>query len=168
MAPACGYYNGRVADSRREGQQAMLVALWLHLLGVVVWIGGMFFAQMALRPSVNELPPPQRLALLAAVMGRFLVWAGLAIVLIFASGGAMLAANGAAGLTPAVRSMAAIAVVMTLIYLYIVARPFRALRRGVAASDWAGAGAAMGLIRLLILINLVLGIAALSAAVLLR
>jgi uncharacterized membrane protein len=147
----------------------MLVALWLHLLGVVVWIGGMFFAQMALRPSVSALPPPQRLTLLAAVMGRFLGWAGLAIVLIFASGGYMWTANGgAAGLTHAVRVMAGIAVVMTLIYLYIVARPFRALRKGVAASDWAAAGAAMGVIRLLILINLDLGIAALSAAVLLR
>ena len=147
----------------------MPVALWLHLLGVVVWIGGMFFAQMALRPSVNALPPPQRLPLLAAIMGRFLGWAGLAIVLIFASGGAMMAANGgAAGLTLAVRIMAGIAVVMTLVYLYIVARPFRALRSGVAASDWAAAGAAMGVIRLLILINLELGIAALSAAVLLR
>lgn len=147
----------------------MAVALWVHLLGIVVWIGGMFFAQVALRPSVNALPPAERLPLLAAVMGRFLRWAGVAIVLIFASGGAMIGVNGgAAALTFAVRVMAAIAVAMTLVYLYIVARPFPALRRGVAAGDWAAAGAAMAVIRLLILINLELGIAALSAAVLLR
>lgn len=146
----------------------MLLALWLHLLGIVVWIGGMFFAQMALRPSVNALPPEQRLPLLAAVMGRFLGWAGAAIVLIFASGGAMMVADRGAGATLAVRVMAGIAVVMTLIYVYIVARPFRALRSGVAARDWAAAGAAMGVVRLLILINLELGIAALSAGVLLR
>ena len=43
----------------------MQIARWLHLLGVVVWVGGMFFAHMALRPSVLALNPPERLPLLS-------------------------------------------------------------------------------------------------------
>jgi uncharacterized membrane protein len=29
----------------------MTLSLFLHVLSVVVWVGGMFFAYMALRPS---------------------------------------------------------------------------------------------------------------------
>ena len=50
----------------------MGVALLLHLLGVVVWVGGMFFAYMALRPvGAAMLEPPQRLSLWAGVFGTF-------------------------------------------------------------------------------------------------
>ena len=146
----------------------MRVALWLHLCGIVVWVGGMFFAQMALRPSVGALPPPQRLPLLAAVMTHFLGWAALAIVLVFGSGAVMLGAGvSALADAPAVRAMAGIAVVMTVIYLYIVARPLRVLRRAVAAADWPAGAAAMATLRTLVLVNLVLGGVALTAAVLL-
>ena len=61
-------------------------ARWLHLLGVVVWIGGMFFAHMALRPAAQALPPPQRLPLLAATLTRFVQWVAVAIVAILGSG----------------------------------------------------------------------------------
>ena len=55
----------------------MQIARWLHLLGVVVWVGGMFFAHMALRPSVQALDPPERLPLLAATLTRFVAWAAV-------------------------------------------------------------------------------------------
>jgi uncharacterized membrane protein len=32
-------------------RSSMRIALWLHVTGVVVWVGGMFFAHMALRPA---------------------------------------------------------------------------------------------------------------------
>jgi uncharacterized membrane protein len=168
MAPVLAHYNGGLKRPLATKVQAMRVALWLHLCGIVVWIGGMFFAQMALRPSVGALPPPQRLSLLAAVMTRFLGWAALAIVLVFGSGAMLLAAGGGAlADAPAVRAMAGIAVIMAVIYVYIVARPLRGLRRAVAAADWPAGAAAMGTIRLLVLVNLVLGGVALTAAVLL-
>ena len=63
-------------------------------MGVVVWVGGMFFAHMALRPSVQSLAPPERLSLLAATLSRFLAWAGVAVVAILASGFAMMAMMG--------------------------------------------------------------------------
>ena len=50
----------------------MQFARWLHVMGVVVWVGGMFFAHMALRPAVQSLAPPERLPLLAATLSRFI------------------------------------------------------------------------------------------------
>ena len=62
----------------------------LHVLGAVLWVGGMAFALLALRPSLAALEPPQRLALLGGVHRRFflVVWHAMPIVLL--SGWALL------------------------------------------------------------------------------
>ena len=119
----------------------MQFARWLHVMGVVVWIGGMFFAHMALRPAVQALAPPERLPLLASTLSRFLAWVAVAIVAILGSGAAMMAMLGPVGLY--VHAMTAVGLAMTAIYAYIVAVPLRVLRSGVAARDWPRAGAAM-------------------------
>ncbi len=47
--------------------------LLLHLLAVVAWVGGMFFAHFCLRPAAVEvLEPPARLPLMLAALRRFL------------------------------------------------------------------------------------------------
>lgn len=147
----------------------MLVARWLHLVGVVVWVGGMFFAYVALRPAAASLAPPVRLPLMAAAMIRFVAWVAAAILAIVGSGLAMVAMQGGFGAVGGyVHVMAGIALVMIGLYAYLVAVPLRALRAGVAASDWPRAGAAMQRIRQLVAVNLVLGIIVISVAVLWR
>ena len=87
----------------------------------------MFFAHVALRPAVQQLPPPQRLALLAATMGTFFRWVGAAVAVILASGFMMIFASG--GFTAFggyVHVMTALGLVMTTIYGYIVAVPYSA------------------------------------------
>jgi uncharacterized membrane protein len=140
----------------------MQFARWLHVMGVVVWVGGMFFAHMALRPAVQSLAPPERLPLLAAALSRFIAWVAVAIVAIVATGFAMVAMMGAVGYH--VHAMIAVGLAMVAIYLYIVAVPLRGLRGGVAARDWPRAGAAMPRIRQLVAVNLVLGIAVIAVA----
>ena len=145
----------------------MQIARWIHLLGVVVWIGGMFFAHMALRPAALTLPPPQRLPLLAATLTHFLGWVAVAIVGILVSGGALIVMlGGMRGVGPAVHTMTGLGVLMMLIYGHIVAGPFRRLRAAAAAADWAGAGAAMAQVRRWVGINLVLGLVTITVAVL--
>jgi len=39
------------------------LVLALHILGAVVWVGGMFFALLVLRPGLSVLAPAQRLEL---------------------------------------------------------------------------------------------------------
>jgi uncharacterized membrane protein len=145
----------------------MQVARWLHLLGVVVWIGGMFFAHFALRPAAAALPPPQRLPLLAATLRHFFGWVGAAIVAIVGSGTWLVVAMGGAAATgTSVRAMAALGIVMVLVFAYIVLGPYAALRRAVTAADWPAGGAAMAMIRRLVGVNLALGVVTLSIATL--
>lgn len=145
----------------------MQIARWLHLMGVVVWIGGMFFAHFALRPSAQALPPEVRLPLLAATLARFFGWVAAAVVAILASGVALSEALGgfrATG-TP-VHLMTAVGLVMALIYAYIVVGPYRALKAAVAASRFDAAAPAMAAVRRLVGVNLALGLATIAIAVL--
>ena len=144
----------------------MQFARWLHIMGVVVWVGGMFFAHMALRPAVQSLAPPERLPLLAATLSRFMAWVAVAIVAILASGFAMIAMMGTVGYY--VHGMTAVGLAMMAIYAYIVAVPLRILRGGVSARDWPRAGAAMQRIRQLVAVNLVLGVVVIAVAYLVR
>jgi uncharacterized membrane protein len=135
----------------------MLIAKLFHILGFTVWIGGMFFAHHALRPSAASiLQPPQRLPLLAAAMARFFMWAWIAIALIMASGLYMMALLGRPALF--VTLMFVIGVVMMLIFAHLFFAPNRRLQRAVTAQDWPAAGAAMAHIRTLVHVNLMLGL----------
>src|SRR5689334_3308996 len=97
-------------------------ARWLHVLAVVIWVGGMFFAHMALRPSVQALEPPARLTLLAATLARFLRWVAVAVVAILASGFGMVAMlGGFDAVNRWVASMAIAGLVMIAIYVWLVA-----------------------------------------------
>src|SRR5690349_24528969 len=68
------------------------VALILHSLSAVVWVGGMFFAHQALRPAAAALDPKPRLLLWSRVLGRFFAWVIAAILLLLASGYALVVA----------------------------------------------------------------------------
>lgn len=142
------------------------IMLTLHLLGAVVWVGGMFFAYMALRPvAAAQLQPPARLALWVGVFGRFFPWVWASIVLLSGSGFALVAAVGGFGAVhPGVHAMTALGILMVLIYCFIYFVLFRPMKAGVAAEDWPGAGAALGRIRQLIAVNLSLGLAVVVVA----
>lgn len=140
----------------------MQFARWLHVMGVVVWVGGMFFAHMALRPAAQSLAPPERLPLLAATLTRFIAWVAVAIVAILASGFAMMAMLGQVGLY--VHAMTAVGLAMMAIYAYLVVVPLRILRGAVTAREWPRAGPAMIRIRQLVAVNLALGIAVIAIA----
>jgi uncharacterized membrane protein len=132
--------------------------LLLHLAGVVVWIGGMFFAHFCLRPVVAaQLPPPQRLPLLAAVLGRFFAAVAASIVAIFVSGFAAMLATGFAHAPIHWHLMMGLGLVMTAIFGVIYFAHYPRLGAGITAEDWPAAGAAMNRIRALVAINLGLG-----------
>jgi uncharacterized membrane protein len=132
------------------------VLLALHLLGAVVWVGGMAFALLVLRPSLSVLEPAQRLALHANVFRRFflIVWHAMPVLLL--TGYAMLfgVLGGFAGANWAVHLMHMLGLVMAAVFLVIFFGPWRAMR---AAANPADAAAAVNRIRGLIQFNLVLG-----------
>ena len=57
----------------------------LHVLAIVVWIGGMVFAHFFLRPAAMQLPPPQRIPLMHGALQRFFsaVLVAVAVVLVY-------------------------------------------------------------------------------------
>ena len=131
--------------------------LFVHLLGVIVWVGGMAFAYLCLRPAAVSLEPPARLTLWAAVLARFfpLVW--ISVVAIIGSGLAMMLNRGFAGAPEAWHVMFAVGLVMAGIYLYVWFVPWRRLRTAVAHQNWPQGAAALGRIRQGVAVNLVLG-----------
>ena len=145
----------------------MGVALLLHLLGVVVWVGGMFFAYMALRPvAAAMLEPPQRLSLWASVFGKFFPWVWLSIALILGSGLYMLMALSGASVPLYVLAMLVLGVVMMLIFAHVFFAAYKKLKRAVAEQAWPAGGAALGQIRMLIGINLSIGLITIVVAIL--
>jgi uncharacterized membrane protein len=140
--------------------------LFIHLIGVVVWVGGMFVMHVAVRPvAAGQLPPPQRLPLLAAALGRFFFWVSIAIVAILASGiGLILGAGGFGNAHVSVHLMFVIGLAMMAIFLHIRLAPFPRLQRAVAATDWPTAARNLDVVRKLVVTNLVLGIVTTAVA----
>lgn len=139
----------------------MTIAITLHLLASVVWVGGMFFAYMALRPvAAKLLEPPLRLPLWAATFQRFFPWVWLSIALLIASGYYMVFAvfGGFARIGLHLHLMQAIGWVMIVIFIIVYFGPFRQLRANIDNKDFPAAGKNLGRIRQLIGTNLVLGL----------
>lgn len=143
----------------------MIVAKFLHVLSVIIWVGGMFFAYMALRPvAAIKLEPPLRLTLWEGVFGKFFPWVWLCVVLILGSGLYMMAVMGRPPLHVTV--MFVIGFIMMLLFAHLFFAPYRRLKRAVAAQDWPAGGAALGQIRKMVGINLSLGLLTTAIALL--
>lgn len=139
----------------------MPVAITLHILSAVVWVGGMFFAWMALRPvAARLLEPPLRLPLWSQTFARFFPWVWAAVVLLPASGYWMIfeTFEGMQNVGLHVHVMQLTGIVMIGIYLHVFFAPYRGMKRAIAAGDFPAAGKQLGVIRRLIGINLVLGL----------
>ena len=148
----------------------MTIALLLlvHLLSVVVWVGGMSFAHFCLRPCLPLLAPPERLRLMHAVLARFLNWVAGAALLTLSSGvGIMvLAIRAGASARWSWHAMAALGLVMIAVFVWVRVSPFRRLARGVATGDWPVAAAALALVRQGVAVNLAIGVLVICIAVL--
>ena len=145
----------------------MKAALFFHLLGAVVWIGGMFFAWVCLRPvAAAALQPPLRLQLWAGVFARFFPWVWVSVAVILASGLYLLYLVGERYAPLYAYVMMGSGILMMLIFGHVFFGPFRRLQRAVAAEDWPAGGVALGKIRALIGTNLLLGIFTVAVATL--
>jgi uncharacterized membrane protein len=132
----------------------------LHALSAVVWVGGMFFAYMVLRPAAGPLEGPDRLRLWSRVFPRFFAWVWAAVVLLPLTGfgRTSLQAGGFAGAGWHVHVMAAVGLAMILLFVALYARPFRRFQAAVAAGNWAEAQPHLEAIRRIVAVNLALGL----------
>jgi uncharacterized membrane protein len=139
--------------------------LAIHVLCAVIWVGGMFFAYVVLRPSLSVLEPMQRIALHTQVFRRFflVVWHVMPLILI--TGFAVLFGfyGGMAFVGWNIHVMMLLGLIMSAVFVLIVFGPYARFRR---TTDRTTAAACIDRIRKLIGINLVLGIVTVVVALL--
>ncbi len=136
------------------------VALILHSLSAVVWVGGMFFALFALRPATAPLEPAARLELWSRVLERFFFWVFAAIVLLLASGYGMIFGvyAGFRGIGLHINIMQGLGIVMMLLFFHLYFAPWRRFRAAVGRQDYPSAAGQLNQIRVIVTINLILGL----------
>lgn len=136
-----------------------MLAITLHLLATVIWVGGMFFAYMALRPAASFLEPSLRLPLWSQTFRRFFPWVWVSVITLLASGFWLIKQYGGMGeVGPHVHIMLLLGIIMMLMFLHVFFAPHKKLGRAVESQDWESGAKALNQIRLLISINLLLGL----------
>ncbi len=138
----------------------MFVAIALHTLAAVIWVGGMFFAYFSLRPAIGVLEPPARMLALRGILQHFFTWVAVSIVVLLATGywAVFTYYGGFAGLPMHVNLMHATGWVMILLFGHLYFGVWPKMRRAVDAEDWPEAMKRHNTIRRIIEINLTLGI----------
>lgn len=137
------------------------IMLGLHALAATVWVGGMFFAYVVLRPSVPGIePPPERLKLWDRVFGKFFNWVWLAVIILPLSGYLQVSRDfgGFAGAGLHIHWMHGTGWVMILLFVYLYMKPYKLFKAAVAEQNWDAARANLERIRKIVLTNLVLGL----------
>ena len=139
----------------------MAIALMLHLLAATVWVGGMFFAYMVLRPmAAATLEAPLRLTLWVRVFTGFFPWVWFAVISLLLTGYPLLfGVFGTMANTPIyVHLMQAMGLIMMAIFGHVFFAPFRRLKRAVSEQDWETGGKQLAQIRRMVGINLIIGL----------
>src|SRR5579863_5403094 len=136
------------------------IALVVHALSAVVWVGGMFFALFALRPATAPLEPGPRLELWSRVLERFFLWVMAAIVLLLASGYGMIFGvyAGFRGIGLHINIMQGVGIIMMLLFFHLYFAPWRRFREAVGRQDYPVAARQLNQIRVIVTINLILGL----------
>lgn len=146
----------------------------LHVLAVVVWVGGMVFTHFFLRPAAGLLPPAERLTLMQGVLGRFFAAVLAAAAVTLATGLWMIGrvakqvvqGGGSFSMPPSWTVMAVLGVGMILIFGHIRFVLYKRLSAAVTASDWTLGAAQLAAVRRWVGVNLTLGVVVILVAVL--
>jgi len=146
----------------------MLYALLktVHVLSVILWVGGMLFAEAFLRPALAGLAPAERLRLAQAVLARFfgaVLWAS---ALVLGSGLWMIArlakatvqAGGSFSMPLTWTVMAVLGVLMVALFGHIRFGIYPRFAAAVNAEDWTQAADRLQSLRLWVRVNLGIGL----------
>jgi len=146
--------------------QAFLVAV--HVLFVVIWVGGMIFAYSFQRPAAaTQLEAAERLRLWLSTFQGFFPWVWAAIILLPVTGYTYIFwyYGGMAGAPLYVHLMSGLGILMILIYLHVYFAPFRKLRAAVHSEDWQEGGRQLARIRRAVGVNMTIGVVVTAIAV---
>jgi uncharacterized membrane protein len=143
--------------------------VFMHLAAAILWMGGMAFMLIALRPAVHaQLQPPQRLPLMLQVMRRFFAVVIASVAVLLATGVPLITQLPAAQTPRGWHAMAGLGLLMMLVFGHVFFAPYRRARAAVAAQDWPEGGRRTNQIVRLVKINFALGWIAIAAVLLWR
>lgn len=140
----------------------------LHVIAVVIWVGGMFFAYNFLRPAAAvSLEPPARLTLWVGVFTRFFPYVWASVVLLPLTGYLMIFSiwDSIANAPLYVHVMNGLGISMILIYMHVYFSPFKRLKLAVTEQRWPDGGKALAQIRILVAVNTALGLLVIAVAI---
>ena len=149
----------------------------IHLVAAILWMGGMAFMLVALRPAaIALLAPPQRLELMGAVWKRFFTVVIVSIVALFATGTnlyttmfrAAKAASGQGSVPLGWNVMLVLGLLMMAIFGHIYFAGYARFKRAMDGQNWALAGQAAAQVHILMITNFALGWLAIAAVRLVR
>ena len=140
--------------------ELLTLLLAVHLLATVLWVGGMFYAVVVLRPALTLLDATPRLNVHMQTLQRFfrLVWHAMPLMLLTGWAMVFLAWGGFAALPVAINIMQTLGLLMALIFLYVFFGPWQRLRRAIRPGPEL-----LTRIRQLIVLNLTIGVATIIA-----
>jgi uncharacterized membrane protein len=138
----------------------------VHVLSIVLWVGGMMFAHWFLRPAALQLDSESRFRLMQDVMGRFFKAVLIASLLVLVTGfwmiGRVAKQTVQAGLSFEMplswTIMSILGTIMVAIFMHIRFALYKRLREAVQFATWDKAAAASASIRTWVAVNLGLGI----------
>lgn len=139
----------------------MFLVKSLHIIAAVIWVGGMFFAYMALRPvAAKFLEPPLRLGLWDQVFTKFFFWVWISIVTLLLTGYFMIFMyfDGFAGSGKHIHFMHGTGLLMMAIFMHVFFAPYKRLKKFVAEQNFPEAAKNLNMIRKLVAINLTIGL----------
>lgn len=144
----------------------MQLAIALHVVAAVIWVGGMFFAFACMRPTLNLLDPQLRLRMWAGTLSRFFrfVWASIVVLLVTGLWMVFGHFHGIRHVGTEVHLMLGLGLVMMLLAAHVYFAPYKRLKRLIARSQWSEATHQVQQIRVLIAINLTIGFVVLIVA----
>ena len=133
----------------------------VHGMAAVAWVGGIFFAYMALRPAANKtLEPPLRVRIWQSAYTHFFPWVWVMIVLLLVTGYTDLFSRlgGFDNASLYLQLMHGIGLFMVVAFAYLYFGLYRRLSAAVAADDTPAAAAVMAKMRPVMATNLTLGL----------
>ncbi len=136
----------------------MTVLIALHILGAVIWVGGMFFLYFVLRPATFGMELADRLGLWRRCLDTFFPWLWGAIAALLGSGYGMTIAfaDDIDGIH--ILIMQVLGWIMILIFGHVYFSPYRRLREALDSGDNDGAARQIERIRPTLIANLALGL----------
>ena len=140
--------------------------LALHVVAAAVWVGGMFLLLVCLRPNLPQLEPAQRFPLVRGTFQKFFPWVWVSVLTLLVTGYGLIFGvyGGFAGAGLHIHLMNGLGLLMMALFAHLFFAPWKRMRRAVDGEDWPAAGAQLNQIRIIVTVNLTLGVAVLAIA----